>query len=150
MQTNYGCEPGFFYFILASHIRHALIKPGLAAMTIDELIKRLNNDPDNIDFSEVISTIEQSYCYSPTRFYNGSGSAAVTNEAGTNEGSCKIFAFGKLNHLSERLTLACFGKYYREDVLGHPDNDDHTNIRNFILHGWEGIRFEGEALQAKD
>jgi len=119
-------------------------------MTKDELIRKLHTEPDNIDFTVVISTIEQSCSYSPTRFHNGTGSDAVTNEAGTNEASCKIFAFGKLNHLNTQQTLACFGKYYREDVLGHPDNDDHTNIRNFILHGWEGIRFEGEALQARD
>ena len=119
-------------------------------MKVDELIRKLHTEPDNIDFTEVISTIEQSYSYSPTRFHNGAGSDAVTSEAGTNEGSCKIFAFGKLNHLNAQQTLACFGKYYREDVLGHPYNDDHTHIRNFILHGWEGLRFEGEALQAKD
>ena len=119
-------------------------------MTKDELIRKLHTEPDNIDFTEVISTIEQSCSYSPTRFHNGSGNDAVTNEAGTNEASCKIFAFGKLNNLNAQQTLACFGKYYREDVLGHPHNDDHTNIRNFILHGWEGIRFEGQALQAKD
>jgi hypothetical protein len=119
-------------------------------MTVDELIRKLDSEPDNVDFTDVIDTIEQAYSYSPTRFHNGAGSHIVTSEAGSNEGSCKIFAFGKLNHLSERQTLACFGKYYREDVLGHPDNADHTNIRNFIVHGWEGIRFEGQALQAKD
>ena len=117
-------------------------------MTIDELIKRINTKPDSIDFAEVIETIETNYNYTPTRFSNGTGSNTATNEAGTNEGSCKIFAFGKLNNLDEKQTLACFGKYYREDVLGHPDNDDHANIRNFILYGWKGIKFEGEALQS--
>jgi hypothetical protein len=119
-------------------------------MKVDELISKLNTEPDNINFTDVIDTIKQAYNYTATCFHNGTGSDAVTNEAGSNEGSCKIFAFGKLNHLNAQQTLACFGKYYREDVLGHPDNEDHTNIRNFILHGWEGIRFEGEALQAKD
>lgn len=118
-------------------------------MTTDELINKINNDPDNIDFSEVIGTIEKAYDYRPTRFHNGTGSSMTTNDAGTNEGSCKIFAFAKLHKLSARQTLACFGKYYREDVLGHPGNDDHANIRNFMRHGWDGIRFEGEALQAK-
>ena len=116
-------------------------------MTINKLIDKINTQAEQIDFAEVIETIETCYRYTPTRFTNGKGSNAVTNEAGTNEGSCKIFAFASLNHLDEKQTLACFGKYYREDVLGHPDNDDHANIRNFMLHGWQGIKFEGDALQ---
>ena len=119
-------------------------------MTVDELIKKINTEPDSIDFTEVIYTIEKTYHYTPTRFVNGTGNKAATNEAGTNEGSCKIFAFGKLNNLNEKQTLACFGKYYREDVPGHPDDDDHANIRNFMLYGWEGIEFEGEALIPTD
>ncbi len=118
-------------------------------MTVNELIEKINTEPDSIDFTEVINTIEQAYDYTSTCFHNGTGSQATTNEAGTNEGSCKIFAFGRLHNLNEKQTLACFGKYYREDVLDHPDNDDHANIRTFILHGWEGIRFEGEALHPK-
>ena len=115
-------------------------------MTIDELIEKTSTDPESVEFSDVINLIDDTYHYTPTRFHNGIGSKAVINEAGTNEGSCKIFAFGKLNNLSEKQTLACFGQYYREDVLGHPENDDHANIRNFMMHGWEGIEFEGEAL----
>ena len=115
-------------------------------MTVDELIEKINTEPESIDFAEVINTIGKTHHYTPTRFHNGSGSHAVTNEAGTNEGSCKIFAFGKLHNLNEKQTLACFGKYYREDVLGHHENDDHANIRNFMLHGWEEINFEDEAL----
>lgn len=118
-------------------------------MTIDKLIEKINAQPDFINFTEVIDTIEASYSYTPTRFTNGTDSNTTINEAGTNEGSCKIFAFAKLNKLDKKQTLACFGKYYREDVLGHPDNDDHANIRNFMLHGWQGIKFEGEALQRK-
>jgi hypothetical protein len=119
------------------------------SMTVNELIEKINTEPDSIDFTEVMNTIEEAYNYTPTRFHNGTGSKATTNEAGTNEGSCKIFAFARLNHLNEQQTLACFGKYYREDVLGHPGNDDHANIRNFMLSGREGVRFEGEALHPK-
>ena len=110
-------------------------------MTVDELIEIINTDPENLEFTEVISVIEENYNYSPTRFHNGVGSRAISNE-----GSCKIFAFGKLHGLDKQQTLACFGNYYREDVRGHPKNDDHANIRNFMQHGWEGIRFDGEAL----
>ena len=115
-------------------------------MTIDELIEKTNTDPESIDFTDVIHSIDGAYHYTPTRFRNGNGDKVVISEAGKNEGSCKIFAFGKLNNLSEKQTLACFGQFYREDVLGHPENGDHTNIRNFMLCGWKGIEFEGEAL----
>lgn len=115
-------------------------------MTVEKLIDKINSAPDSVDFSYVIETIESAYSYTPTRFSNGMGSNILINDEGANEGSCKIFYFGRLNNLDKKQTLACFGKYYREDVLGHPDNDDHANIRNFMLHGWQGIEFEGEAL----
>jgi hypothetical protein len=41
------------------------------------------------------------------------------------------------------------GQNNTQDVLGHPDATDHQNIRQFMQHGWAGIRFNGEALQAK-
>ncbi len=89
------------------------------------------------------------YDYSPGVFHNGQAGVAVSNAAGSNEGSCKLFAFAQLNQLDEAATLACFGRYYREDVLQSPAGTDHANIRNFIRFGWTGIRFEGEALCLK-
>jgi len=118
-------------------------------MTVNELLEKIYTAPDSIDFNDVINTIERSYHYKPTRFSNGAGNSTTINEAGTNEGSCKIFSFAMLNDLDEVQTLVCFGKYYRDDVLKHPDNDDHTNIRNFIQHGWNGVRFDGVALTRK-
>ena len=114
-------------------------------MPINKLIEQINTQPDSIDFAEVIATIEANYTYTPSRFTNGD----AINDAGTNEGSCKIFAFAKLHDLDEKQTLACFGQYYRDDVLGNSHGDDHANIRNFMHHGWAGISFDGEALQAK-
>ncbi|MCP5162307.1 MAG: HopJ type III effector protein [Hahellaceae bacterium] len=114
----------------------------------NELITRLRTHPDEVEFTEVMATINAHYTYTPTRFCNGAGDDLVVNEAGTNEGSCRIFAFARLNQLSAAETLACFGAYYREDVLKHPDATDHANIRTFIRHGWTGIRFDGEALHA--
>lgn len=113
-------------------------------MRVPELIERVRSNPDSIEFEQVMQVIEENYHYTPTRFRNGD----VINEAGTNEGSCKVFAFGQLNGLSEMETLALFGRYYREDVLGNPAGEDHANIRNFILDGWLGITFDGVALQA--
>lgn len=101
-----------------------------------------------VEFKDTIAVITQHYFYTPTRFTNGLGEGAVTNEPGTNEGSCKIFSFARLHDLSEPQTLALFGCYYRDDVLGNPEGRDHGNIRNFMKYGWGGIRFEGEALRA--
>jgi len=122
---------------------------GIINMTINELIDKLNTQPDNIDFTDVIETIEAHYDYTPTRFMNGKNGKTAINEAGQNEGSCKIFAFAKLNDLDEKQTLACFGRYYRDDVLSNPHGDDHANIRNFMHHGWDGIMFDGEVLKTK-
>lgn len=94
------------------------------------------------DFADVISHIDKHYDFQPTAFRNGE----TYNEAGSNNGSCKIFAFGKLKGLSQQDTLNAFGDFYRVDVLQHPNGDDHANIRNFIQSGWDGIAFEGEAL----
>lgn len=114
-------------------------------MTVQELITHVRQNPESIEFGDVIATITEFYDYTPTRFTNGE----IINEAGTNEGSCKIFSFAQLNALSEMETLALFGKYYRDDVLGNPDGEDHANIRNFILDGWLGIRFDQAALSLK-
>lgn len=111
-------------------------------MSISALIEQLNITPQTVEFATVISVIENNYTYQASRFINGD----AVNEKGTNEGSCKIFAFAMLNQLSQESTLACFGKYYREDVLQHPTNSDHANIRNFMVSGWEGISFDNNVL----
>lgn len=114
-------------------------------MSVEQLIEVIKNDPSNIAFENVISVIEANYHYTPTSFKNGD----LENQASTNEGSCKIFAFAQLNDLSKAETLACFGRYYRDDVLGNPNGNDHGNIRNFINSGWNGISFSSQALQQK-
>ena len=111
-------------------------------MKLNDFLKKLNATPEQVEFSEVMTVISANYHYQPCRFSNGD----LTNEVGSNEGSCKLFAFAKLHGLSEEATLACFGQYYREDVLLTPKGTDHTNIRNFIKQGWQGINFEGEVL----
>ncbi|MEE8379486.1 MAG: HopJ type III effector protein [Gammaproteobacteria bacterium] len=115
-------------------------------MTAKELIKLIKTQPDKVEFDQVIDCIHDNYEYSPTHFTNGQGHDLVNNLSGSNEGSCKIFAFATLNGLNEEETLACFGKYYREDVLNHPEGNDHANIRTFMRHGWSGIQFEGTVL----
>ncbi len=100
------------------------------------------------DFEDTIAVIHAHFDYVPTRFTNGLSATAVVNDAGQNEGSCKIFAFAKQMALDEATTLQCFGRFY-QDVLNTPDANDHQNIRNFIRDGWAGIRFDGTALHPK-
>jgi hypothetical protein len=109
------------------------------------LPEQLKNSPETIQFKEVIAYIDENYDFTPTSFKNGN----TINEAGQNNGSCKVFSFAKLQGLSKEQTLPLFGEFYREDVLKNPDGTDHQNIRNFMQHGWEGISFEGEALKEK-
>ncbi len=114
-------------------------------MSLPDFLQRLRSTPEQIEFAETIAAIESAYDYTPAAFRNGE----AHNAAGQNGGSCKIFAFARLQGLSQDQTLACFGRYYREDVLQHPDAADHQNIRNFMRTGWAGVVFEGEALRPR-
>lgn len=114
-------------------------------MNLDIFLQKIRKTPDAIEFKETLSVIESNYHYTPCEFSNG----RTVNLAGTNEGSCKIFYFAKLNKLTKEEALACFGHYYREDVLEHPEGDDHANIRNFIISGWGAVHFGQEALSVK-
>ena len=118
-------------------------------MSVAKFVQEIRQNADSVSFDEVIAVIKENYQYTPTRFSNGVGVTRVINDAGQNEGSCRIFSFAHLNNLNEAETLSCFGKFYREDVLGNPSGNDHTNIRNFMRDGWAGIVFDGEALAVK-
>ncbi len=114
-------------------------------MIVEEFLKKLNNTPEETDFNELMAVIDTQYEFSGTAFDNGD----LHNNAGENSGSCKLFSFAKLHQLNEVQTLACFGEYYRNDVLQNPKSDNHQNIRNFMKTGWSGISFVGDSLKAK-
>ena len=114
-------------------------------MSISVLLSKLSSNPEDVQFDEVISVIEENYDFTPCSFSNG----GIINESGQNNGSCKIFAFAQRHNLTEQQTLHCFGEYYRQDVLGNADGTDHQNIRNFMTAGWSGISFDGIPLQDK-
>lgn len=107
-----------------------------------DLLTKIKQQEKSVTFEQVMQVIKDNYHYQPALFTNGE----LVNEAGTNEGSCKIFYFAQLNRLNSHQTLACFGRYYREDVLANPSGNDHGNIRNFIKMGWQGIEFKSVAL----
>jgi len=93
-----------------------------------------------VSFDDTMAIINEHYQYTPTTFSNGLGDNAVINEAGTNEGSCKIFAFAQLNQLNQEQTLNLFGDFY-QDVLNDSNGNSHQNIRNFMKSAWDGIKF---------
>lgn len=114
-------------------------------MSLEQFQQKINTTPESIEFSEIIALIDANYDFTPTAFHNGN----LHNAAGQNSGSCKIFSFAKIQNLSQEQTLACFGAFYRADVLENPEGDNHQNIRNFMKSGWEGIKFESDALTTK-
>lgn len=112
-------------------------------LSVAQLIQHANQEI--VDFSTTMAVIDANYHFTETHFTNGE----TENPTGTNNGSCKLFAFAKLNNLSEKSTLNLFGDFYKKDVLQNPQGQDHQNIRNFMKFGWNGIKFSGNALTAK-
>ena len=104
---------------------------------LDNFFEQLNEQPLLIEFADTMAVIDTHYTYSPSAFSNGD----VYNAKDQNAGSCKIFAFGLINKLSVKQTLACFGSYYRDEVLKQPIGDNHANIRSFMRTGWDGVSF---------
>jgi len=114
-------------------------------MTIQTFKEKLKSTPKAIVFTETMAVIEANYEFTPTAFKNG----ALHNEVGENSGSCKLFAFAKLQGFTKEETLACFGQYYFNDVLKAPNETGHQNIRNFMNTGFDGLVFEGDVLVIK-
>lgn len=114
-------------------------------MKLELFLNRLRSEPNRIEFPDAIALINELYDYIPTGFRNHE----LVSEAGQNVGSCKLFAFARLHDLTEGETLACFGAYYRADVLRDEQGTSHPNIRQFMETGWEGIEFYGVPLRAK-
>ena len=95
-------------------------------------------------FADVIAFIEARYQHTPTAFQNG----AQFNAATENQGSAKVFSFAQLEGLNQADTLSLFAEHYAS-VLATPEGTDHQNIRQFMQNGWDGVKFEGQALSVK-
>jgi hypothetical protein len=116
-------------------------------MSLALFLEKINTNVA-VSFNETIAVIAENYQYQATEFSNGLNENILVNKAGSNEGSCKIFAFAKIHQLDQQQTLNLFGDYYLLDVLNDPKGTGHQNIRNFMKYGWKGICFKGEALTA--
>lgn len=106
------------------------------------LLQQLQNG--EAKFADVLAHIEAHFVHTPTAFQNGAQSNAATE----NQGSAKVLSFAKIEGLNQADTLSLFAEHYSA-VLNTPEGTDHQNIRQFMQHGWDGVAFEGEALQAK-
>lgn len=95
-------------------------------------------------FADVLAFIEARYQHNPTAFQNGTQFNAATE----NQGSAKVFSFAKIEGLNAEETLSLFAEHYAS-VLATPGGTDHQNIRQFMQNGWDGVKFEGEALTAR-
>lgn len=114
-------------------------------MKLETFKKKIKETPTLVEFSETMAVIDENYTFEPTAFSNGE----LQNESGQNSGSCKLFAFAKKQAFTKEETLACFGRYYFDDVLKNPDGTDHQNIRNFMKTGFEKLIFEKSPLKKK-
>ncbi len=114
-------------------------------MTLETYLDKLKNTPKQIEFSETMQVVDIYYNFTPTAFKNGT----LENGEGENSGSCKLFAFAKVQAFTKEETLACFGQFYFEDVLKDPNGTGHKNIRNFMKTGFEGLIFEENPLTEK-
>ncbi len=109
------------------------------------MLDKIKNEPAEVQFADVITYIDATYNFEPCAFLNGE----LENAIGQNSGSCKVFQFAILEKLTKEQTLACFGDYYRIEVLEKPNESNHQNIRNFMIHGFDGLKFETLTLTPK-
>lgn len=122
---------------------HANIIESLEYQTMSQqLLKQL--EIGEVKFADVLAFIDAAYQHHATAFKNGLQHNAATE----NQGSAKVLSFAKIQGLDPAQTLSLFAEHY-QSVLATPTATDHQNIRQFMLNGWEGVEFEGEALTAK-
>ncbi len=109
-------------------------------MTQEEYLEALRSGA-KMNFNDLIKLINENYNYTPASFINGD----LQNTATENQGSAKLFCFGVIHQLTKLEVLHCFGEHY-QGVLNDPEGDSHQNIRNFIIYGWEGLKFDSPVL----
>jgi hypothetical protein len=112
-------------------------------MTQEEYLEALRSGAI-MKFEDLIAMIDDDYNYTPASFTNGE----IENTVDENQGSAKLFCFAAIHQLSQLETLHCFGQYY-QDVLNTPESDSHANIKNFMIYGWEGLKFDSPVLSRR-
>lgn len=123
------------YFLINTQIK---MEPHMTQQLLAQL------QAGEVKFSDVLAFIEARYNHTPTAFQNGQQHNAATE----NQGSAKVLSFAQLNNLNQVQTLSLFAEHYAS-VLATPEASDHQNIRQFMVNGWNGVKFEGTTLVAK-
>ena len=83
-------------------------------MTVAELVQKIKTQAENIQFSEIIETVDANYNFTPTAFKNGE----TMNEANQNNGSCKVFSFAKnQRNLLKPSQLKLISSYYKLFII---------------------------------
>jgi len=101
---------------------------------------------DSLTFEEFTELVDENYETQLLEFKNGD----IVNMQGENQGSANVLSYAALANFDKDTTLKLWGQYYRE-VLADPEGDSHSNIRNFMKTGWEGVPFEnGISLTKKN
>ncbi len=112
-------------------------------MTEEEYLEELRTGASMV-FDNLMAIINENYNYTPAAFTNGD----LQNAEDENQGSAKLFCFGAMHQLTQLEVLHCFGEHYQA-VLDDPEGDSHQNIRNFMIYGWEGLKFNSPVLVKK-
>lgn len=94
-------------------------------------------------FSDVLAYIEARYQHTPTAFQNG----AQYNAATENQGSAK-FSLCQVTRFRPSTNFKFICRTLRI-CISYPRGTDHQNIRQFMQNGWDGVKFEGQALTEK-
>ena len=113
-------------------------------MQLKSFIHKLKTNPKTISFTETMQVIDTHFSFVPTAFVNGE----INNNAGENNGSCKLFVFAIHQNLTKEETLFCFGEHYKS-VLEDINGNSHQNIRNFMKTGFDGLSFGRKVLTSK-
>lgn len=99
---------------------------------------------ESMKFDTIIALVDDDYAFTQAAFTNGD----LRNQAGEGSGSAKVFCFAAIHQLTPLETLHCFGEHYLA-VLNDADGDSHPNIRNFMVYGWAGLKFDSPVLIRK-
>jgi len=109
-------------------------------MTQEAYLKELRSGV-KMQFKDLMALVDDNFNHTPASFTNGT----LDNSEDENQGSAKLFGFAAIHQLTPLETLHCFGEHY-QDVLNDPQGTAHQNIRNFIIYGWEGVKFNSPVL----
>ena len=114
-------------------------------MNTAQCLKIIRSESE-ISFSDFIELIDNEYCFSNIAFENGN----ILNSINENQGSAKVFCFGRMHSLSKQETLKCFGEHYKSVLESPEDTKSHLNIRSFIENSWKGLLIDYDALTIKN